>query len=151
MLLATWAGSLPGNRGKCHAIAKRQPNPHLSAILDDAQNRMGFTPIYNDGTPVQVVGECLKLLKRGARLGIAPDQDSKYGALLAPGIDSHVHQHVFSFRFDMCIDGEKNSVTEVQFEPEPVGPNNPHGNAIGVQETFLRSERAAQREIDSSR
>ncbi|MEE9126786.1 MAG: lysophospholipid acyltransferase family protein, partial [Planctomycetota bacterium] len=75
VLVATWAGSLPGDGRRCHAIAKRQPNPHLSAILDDAQKRMGFMPIYGDRSPVQVVGECLKLLKRGARLGIAPDQD----------------------------------------------------------------------------
>ncbi len=75
VLLATWASSLPGDRGQCHAIAKRQPNPHLSAILDDAQRRMGFTPIYTDRKPMQVVGECLKLLKRGTRLGIASDQD----------------------------------------------------------------------------
>ncbi len=75
VLLATWASSLPGDRGRCHPIAKRQPNPHLSAILDDAKKRMGFTPIYTDRPPVQVVGECLRLLKRGTRLGIAPDQD----------------------------------------------------------------------------
>jgi KDO2-lipid IV(A) lauroyltransferase len=76
LLLATWASSLPGGRGPCHAIAKRQPNPHLSAIVDVAQRRMGFTPIYTDGTPMQVVAECLKILKKGKRLGIAPDQDS---------------------------------------------------------------------------
>ncbi len=76
LLLATWASSLPGGRGPCHAIAKRQPNPHLSAIIDDAQKRMGFQPIYTDARPIQVVAECLKLLKQGKVLGIAPDQDS---------------------------------------------------------------------------
>ncbi len=80
--LATWASSLPGDRGRCHAIAKRQPNPHLSAVIDDIQERMNFTPIYTDEHPMQVVSACLRHLKKGARLGIAPDQD----AAKAPGV-----------------------------------------------------------------
>jgi len=75
VLLASWASTIPGDRGLCRAIAKRQPNPHLSAILDHAQNRMGFVSVYSDGSPVQVVGQCLKLLKGGGRLGVAADQD----------------------------------------------------------------------------
>ncbi len=44
-----------------------------------------------------------------------------YGTRVAPGIDAHVHQHVFSFRFDMCVDGTRNAVTEVNFAAVPVG------------------------------
>ena len=81
-MLATWASSLPGDRGRCHAIAKRQPNPHLSAVLDDLQDRLGYNPIYTDQHPMQVVTACLRHLKRGVRLGIAPDQDTAR----APGV-----------------------------------------------------------------
>lgn len=79
---------------------------------------------------------------------IAPGETPKYGALIGEGIDSHVHQHVFSFRFDMAVDGDKNSVTEMNFEAAPMGEDNPHGNAIFINETKLESELAAQRRID---
>ncbi|HUF45185.1 MAG TPA: primary-amine oxidase, partial [Aestuariivirgaceae bacterium] len=73
---------------------------------------------------------------------------SQYGALVAPGLDAHVHQHVFSFRFDMCIDGPRNGVSEVNFAAVPTGPDNPHGNAVKISETPLRSEGEAQRTMD---
>ena len=67
---------------------------------------------------------------------------------MAPGIDAHVHQHVFSFRFDMAVDGERNSVSEVNFSSLPLGPDNRHGNAIAITETKLATESEAQRVID---
>jgi len=82
---------------------------------------------------------------------IAPGKPSQYGTIVAPGVESHVHQHVFSFRFDMCVDGEGNSVREVEFEAAPVGPENPHGNAIRILERDLESESQAQRRIDMAR
>ena len=40
---------------------------------------------------------------------------------VAPGVEAHVHQHVFSFRFDMGVDGERNAVSEVNFAAVPDG------------------------------
>ena len=79
---------------------------------------------------------------------IAAGAKPKYGAVVAPGVNAHVHQHIFSFRFDMTVDGERNGVREVNFVGAPVGPGNPHGNAILTTETALRSERQAQRVLD---
>lgn len=76
---------------------------------------------------------------------------SKYGEIIAPGIEGHVHQHVFSFRFEMSIDGERNSVQEVDCEPEPIGPDNPHGAGVKICRTMLANETEAQRELDLSR
>ena len=67
---------------------------------------------------------------------------------LAPGVEAHVHQHVFSFRFDMCVDGERNAVSEVNFAAVPMGEGNPHGNAIRIIENQLGSESQAQRNMD---
>jgi primary-amine oxidase len=80
--------------------------------------------------------------------GRAVGEPSLYGALVAPGIDAHVHQHVFSFRFDMAVDGERNSVSEVNFSALPLGDDNRHGNAIGIAETRFATESEAQRVID---
>ena len=38
-----------------------------------------------------------------------------------PAVEAHVHQHVFSFRFDMGVDGERNAVSEVNFAAVPMG------------------------------
>ena len=103
-----------------------------------------FWYFYQDGTiGIEVKATGIPLVS-----GLPPGERSRYGALVAPSIDAHVHQHVFSFRFDMCIDGEPNQVTEVNFAPGRIGDGNPHGNAIDITETVLKSEQQAQRLID---
>jgi primary-amine oxidase len=103
-----------------------------------------FWYFYQDGTiGVEVKATGIPLVS-----GRVVGERSIYGALVAPGIDAHVHQHVFSFRFDMTVDGERNSVSEVNFSALPMGPDNRHGNAIGIDEIKFASEREAQRVID---
>jgi primary-amine oxidase len=103
-----------------------------------------FWYFYLDGT----IGVEIKATGIPFPSGIAPDTASAYGELVAPGVDSHVHQHVFSFRFDMAVDGERNSVKEVDFAAMPTGPDNPHGNGIAINERLLARESEAQREMD---
>ncbi|MDJ0779751.1 MAG: primary-amine oxidase [Gammaproteobacteria bacterium] len=74
---------------------------------------------------------------------------SPYGNVIGNGIESHVHQHVFSFRFDMAIDGDGNTASEVNFRAPPMDADNPHGNAILTEETRFKTELEAQREIDA--
>ena len=81
--------------------------------------------------------------------GIDSNGVSAYGARIGDGVESHVHQHVFSFRFDMAVDGAGNSVSEINFEAAPVDEHNPYGNAILTSETLLPDERRAQREINA--
>lgn len=103
-----------------------------------------FWYFYQDGT----IGSEVKATGIPFASAVPVGQSSPYGALMAPGIEAHVHQHVFSYRFDMAVDGERNSVKEVNFSAVPTGPANPHGNAIRITETVLRNELAAQRDID---
>ena len=103
-----------------------------------------FWYFYQDGT----IGVEVKATGIPFASALPVGQASRYGALMAPGIEAHVHQHVFSYRFDMAVDGERNAVKEVNFSAVPTGPENPHGNAIRITETLLASERAAQRDID---
>ncbi len=103
-----------------------------------------FWYFYQDGT----IGVEVKATGIPFANALPVGQPSAYGALVAPGIEAHVHQHVFSFRFDMAVDGENNSVSEVNFSAVPTGPDNPHGNAIKISETFLATEARAQRSMD---
>ncbi len=132
--------------GKMRAVRSRRLV--ISALSTIGNYVYGFFwYFYQDGT----IGVEVKATGIPFPTGIAPGEESQYGAIVAPGIESHVHQHVFSFRFDMCVDGGANSVREVEFEAAPVGPENPHGNAIRIIDRELESELQAQREMDSAR
>ncbi len=102
---------------------------------------------YQDGT----IGVEVKATGIPFPSAIAPGENSPHGTVVGAGIESHVHQHVFSFRFDMAVDGPRNAVREVNFEAAPVGADNPHGAAINILETALETEAAAARQMDMSR
>ncbi len=72
----------------------------------------------------------------------------KYGTLIAPQLAAHIHQHFFSIRLDMTVDGLQNSVYEVNTKAEPKGPDNPQGNAFYAEKTLLATELQAQRTVD---
>jgi len=79
---------------------------------------------------------------------LPPGETSDYGTVVAPQTLAAHHQHFFSVRLDMAVDGDRNSVLEVETEPAPMGPANPYGNAFRPRRTLLRSESQAQRLID---
>ena len=58
-----------------------------------------------------------------------PGGDHPHSTEVAPGLGGPVHQHLFSARLDMTVDGLANAVEEVDVSGLPVGPDNPYGNA----------------------
>ena len=104
---------------------------------------------YQDGT----IGTEVKATGVPFPSAIAPGKQSEWGRVIGEGIDAHVHLHSFSYRFDMCVDGQGNAVREVNFEAAPMGPDNPMGNACRSVETPLETEYAARRNmsLDSAR
>ncbi len=62
-----------------------------------------------------------------------------YSTEMAPGLGAPFHQHLFSARLDMEVDGQTNTVTEVDAVPVPMGPDNPWGNAFRPQKTTITS------------
>ena len=50
-----------------------------------------------------------------------PGQPGKYGKEVAPGVVGHIHQHIFCARLDMNVDGDQNSVIELNTHAEFVG------------------------------
>ena len=103
-----------------------------------------FWYFYQDGT-IQYEIKLTGIVNTAAA---APGEDPKYGTLVAPGLNASIHQHFFNVRLDMCVDGENNSVYEVNTEAEPWSPDNPHGNAFFAKSTLLATESEAQRIID---
>jgi primary-amine oxidase len=79
---------------------------------------------------------------------LAPGETPKYGKMIAPQMGAHHHQHFFSVRLDMSVDGMNNSVYEVNTKTEPMGSDNPQGNAFFTEATLLATESEAQRTVD---
>jgi primary-amine oxidase len=80
-----------------------------------------------------------------------PGGDYPYASQIAPGLGAPLHQHLFSARLDMTVDGTANRVDEVDAVRVPVGPDNRRGNAWTVRHTVLDTEKAAQRDAAPER
>jgi primary-amine oxidase len=104
-----------------------------------------FWYFYLDGT----IGVEVKATGIPFPSAIENGNPSPYGRQIGDQVESHVHQHVFSFRFDMALDGERNSASEINFSALPTGDENPHGNAVRTEETRFKTEQQAQREINA--
>jgi primary-amine oxidase len=74
-----------------------------------------------------------------------------YATEVAPGLGAPFHQHLFSARLDMTVDGLANAVEEVDVSGVPIGPDNPYGNAIAQHVTRLTRESQSGRRCDGSR
>ena len=75
---------------------------------------------------------------------------TEYASQIAPGLTAPFHQHLFSARLDMTVDGVRNAVEEVEAQRVPMGPGNPYGNAFTQARTRLTRESEAQRDADGS-
>jgi primary-amine oxidase len=96
---------------------------------------------YLDGT-IQAEVKLTGIIQTQA---VTPGVLPEYANPVTPELAGPHHQHLFSFRLDMCLDGPRNSVYEVDAVPVPMGPENPYGNAFTSQVTLLETEASAQR------
>ena len=103
-----------------------------------------FWHFYQDGN----IEFQVKLTGIVNNMALEPGEVPKYGTVIAPQLGGHIHQHFFSVRLDMSVDGPANSVYEVNTRAEPIGPDNPQGNAFFAEKSLLGTESEAQRTID---
>jgi primary-amine oxidase len=80
-----------------------------------------------------------------------PNEADPHATEIAPGLLAPFHQHILCARLDLDIDGEQNTVVEVDAVAAPLGPANPYGGAYTAQETELRRESEARRLVDPIR
>ncbi len=74
-----------------------------------------------------------------------PGEPSQYGTAVAPGLSAPYHQHYFNARLDFAVDGEANTVQEVNTRGLPAGPENPFKSAFRAETTSFLKELEAQR------
>lgn len=81
------------------------------------------------------------------------DEPAPYATRVAPGINAHFHQHLFSVRIDPMVDGLLNTVVETDVLPVIPGygsSENFAGNAFQVHDRVLRRASEGAREWDAS-
>lgn len=95
-----------------------------------------FWYFYLDGT-IQFEAKLTGVMQTKAVEAGAPDEP---GTWIGPNLVATIHQHHFSFRLDMEVDGWRNRVYQSDVYAPPVGPGNEHGNAIRVNKTLAQTE-----------
>ncbi len=106
--------------------------------------------LYLDGT-IECEAKLTGILFTSAYPGLdAEGNDYPYASEVAPGLGGPYHQHLFSARLDMMVDGVANAVDEIDAVRVPMGPGNEHGNAFTKKTTRLTSESTAARVADGS-
>jgi len=126
--------------------ARRARELVLSFVAQVGNYDYGFDWVFRqDGTLVVRVA----LTGIMAVKAVADGRNDPYSHMVDKNIVAPHHQHFFTFRLDMDVDGAApNRVVELNSVPAPAGKNNPYGNAFTMQETPLRTEREAQRNLN---
>lgn len=103
-----------------------------------------FWYLYQDGN-IQLEIKLTGILSLGA---VQPDEKPKYGVLVAPQLYAPNHQHFFNVRLDFDLDGQANTVYQVDVVPDEPGPNNPYENAFQAKATKLATEKQARAHLN---
>ncbi|MFJ9245856.1 primary-amine oxidase [Streptomyces sp. NPDC101776] len=131
-----WAGSVE---------TRRQRRMVLSFFTTVGNYDYGFYwYLYLDGT-IEFEAKATGVVFTSAH----PGGDYPYATELAPGLGAPYHQHLFSARLDMAVDGPVNRVEEIETVRVPIGPDNLRGNAFALKRTPLTRESEAQRMADA--
>ena len=127
------------------AEVRRSRKLVISFIATVANYEYGFYwHLYLDGT-IEFEAKATGVVFTSA----FPEGGSDNISQLAPGLGAPFHQHLFSARLDMAIDGFTNRVEEEDVVRQAMGPGNERGNAFSRKRTVLARESEAVREADA--
>ncbi|MFT4305307.1 MAG: primary-amine oxidase [Microbacterium sp.] len=109
-----------------------------------------FWYLYLDGT-IECEAKLTGVLFSSAYPGTdAAGAPYPYASEVAPGLGAPYHQHLFSARLDMTVDGPANVVNEIDAVRVPVSASNPYGNAFTKRVTPITRERESGRVADGA-
>ncbi|HEY0387367.1 MAG TPA: primary-amine oxidase [Gaiellales bacterium] len=102
-----------------------------------------FWYLYQDGG-IQFEGKLTGIILTA---GVPAGSEQRHATEIAPGVAAGYHQHFFTARLDMDVDGARNVAYEIESKPEPPGDGNADGSAFStVRRTFAR-ESDARRDV----
>jgi primary-amine oxidase len=114
----------------------------ISSIATVGNYEYGFYWILRQDGSLELEVKAIGLVQTAA---VPAGQGSRYGSLMEEGCYAPNHQHFFCARLDMNLDGPQNQVVEVETHADPMGAENPHGNAFYTRTTLFRTELEARR------
>ncbi|MBG1260102.1 primary-amine oxidase [Nostoc commune] len=124
----------------------------MTAAVDNYDYSLNWI-FHQDGT-LEVQNELTGIVLAQGTAAEKQSDDNSYGRLIAKNIFGVNHQHFFNYRLDFDVDGQANSVMEMNVKALPMDEKNPLGNAMptavnyAVAETPLTTETAAVRDLD---
>ncbi|WP_390348443.1 primary-amine oxidase [Variovorax boronicumulans] len=77
-------------------------------------------------------------------------EDTRYGTLLDHHIVGTTHQHIYNFRLDLDVDGEQNTLTEVDPVVLPNTRGGPRTSTMQTVQRTVRTEQQAAQKFDPS-
>ncbi|WP_176527484.1 stalk domain-containing protein [Peribacillus butanolivorans] len=77
-------------------------------------------------------------------------EDTKYGTLLDNNIVGTTHQHIYNFRLDLDVDGESNSLMEINPKVEKNQEGGPRKSVMVTEEKTVKTEQESIQKFDSS-
>jgi primary-amine oxidase len=117
----------------------------VSSIATVGNYEYGFYwYFYLDGT-IQLEVKLTGILSTQA---VEPGSRPSHASVIAPGLAAPFHQHLFSARLDVEVDGPINTVYEVDCQADPPGDANPWLNAFSAHDEPLTSELKARRRLN---
>ncbi|MCA4965444.1 primary-amine oxidase [Pseudomonas sp. Y24-6] len=94
--------------------------------------------------------EAVKGVKTSTMRDATAKEDTRYGTLLDHNIVGTTHQHIYNFRLDLDVDGENNSLVEVN----PVVASNDRGgprtSTMQTEQQVVGTEQQAAQKFDPS-
>lgn len=99
-----------------------------------------FWYFYQDGN----IGFEIKLTGILSLGAVHENEKPIHGSLIAPLLYAPNHQHFFNMRLDIGIDGQNNTVQQLDVVADPLDERNPFQNAFHVEASPLKSEAQAR-------
>lgn len=78
------------------------------------------------------------------------EKDTKYGTLIDHNIVGTTHQHIYNFRLDLDVDGENNSLVEINPKTEVNTDGGPRKSVMVTEQKTVTSELDAIQKFDPS-
>ena len=94
--------------------------------------------------------EAVKGVKSRTMQDATAKEDTRYGTLLDHNIVGTTHQHIYNFRLDMDVDGESNTLTEIDPVVLPNTTGTPRTSTMQTVERTVTTEKQAAQKFDPS-
>jgi primary-amine oxidase len=130
-----------------HTETRRMRRLVISSIANVGNYEYGFFWYFYQDASIEFEAKLNGVMQTGA---LRPGESPRFGTKIAPDLYAPNHQHFFCARLDVTVDGQNNTVTEVNSVAAPPGPDNPFGNGWVAEETPFEHEHEAIRELSQS-